>query len=203
MLNSIRKATLELGIIIVTRNSHSKTLFALRSCLAFIAVSFFLMQPGIAQEKLDQLLVYGDGFIFSIKEPPGWRGDTENAEKFSANVVLHEAGKPQNSFTGLIRVSLNDKTDENIAEDMAADMREYRDQYPKVQFRELAVNHPNYKSLSKVFYQAGEFYEYVAYVNPGPKRKFLFSVSMKTGKTEANEKELAAYKSAIQSLTLF
>ncbi len=161
------------------------------------------MQPGIAQEKLDQLLVYGDGFIFSVKEPLGWRGDTENAEKFSANVVLHEAGKPKNSYTGLIRVSLNDKTDENIAEDMAADMREYRKQDPKVQFRELAINHPSYNSLAKVFYQSGEFYEYVAYVNPGPKRKFLFSVSMNTGKTEANEKELAAYKSTIQSLTLF
>lgn len=161
-----------------------------------------MIQSGIAQQKLDQLLVYGDGFLFSVKEPVGWSGDTENAEKFSANVVLHEAGKPRSSYSGLIRVSLNEKTDENIAADMAADMRQYREQSPKVQFQDISVNHPGYKSLAKVFYEPGEFYEYVAYINPGPKSKFIFSISMNTGKTEANEKELAAFKSALQSLTL-
>ena len=164
--------------------------------------SLLLIQPGITQQKLDQLLVYGDDFLFGVKEPAGWRGDTENAEKFSANVVLHEAEKSLNSYTGLIRISLNEKTDENIAADIAADMSEYKERYPKVRFADLATNHPSYKSVAKVFYEPGEFYEYVAYINPGPKSKFLFSVSMNTGKTEASERELAAFKSALQSLTL-
>ncbi|HWZ96782.1 MAG TPA: hypothetical protein VN025_03405 [Candidatus Dormibacteraeota bacterium] len=172
------------------------------SFLTLVIVLFGLIPSSNGQQKLDQLLVHGDGFLFSLKEPEGWSGDTENAEKFSANVVLHENGKPKNDYAGLIRISLNEKTDENIAEDMAADMREYSGRYPKVQFKDLAINHPGYKSLAKVFYESGEFYEYVAYVNPGPKSKFLFSISMNTGKTEASEKELAAFKSALQSLTL-
>ena len=187
----------------MSRTIRLKTLSALRHCLALITASLLLIQPGIAQHKLDQLLVHGDGFLFSVKEPVGWNGDTENAEKFNANVVLHEMGKPENSYSGLIRVLLSEKTDENIAEDMAEDMREYRERFPKVQFGNLAITRPDYKVLARVFYQPGESYEYVAYVNPGPKSKFLFSISMNTGKTEASEKELAAFKSALQSLTLF
>jgi len=56
--------------------------------------------------------------------------------------------------------------------------------------------------LGKVFYIPGKFYEYVAYVNPGPKKPVLFSVSMNTQKLEASAKELEAYKSAVQSVTL-
>ncbi len=56
--------------------------------------------------------------------------------------------------------------------------------------------------LGKRFYIPGQFYEYVTYVNPGPKKPVLLSVSMNTQKLEASEKELEAYKSAVQSLTL-
>jgi len=187
----------------VTRISCFKRLFAARRRITLTFACLFLIDPIIAQQKLGQLLVYGDGFRFSVKEPAGWSGDTENAVKFNANVVLHEAGRPQNSPTGLIRVSLNEKTDENIAEDMAADMHEYVEQNPKVRFKDLAIKHPSYKSLAKAFYESGEFYEYVAYVNPGPKSKFLFSISMNTGKAEASEKELTAFKSTLESLTLY
>jgi len=177
--------------------------FVLPRCFAFVVGCLFLIQSVAPQPKLDQLLVHGDGFVFSVKEPVGWNGDTTNAEKFNANVVLHEAGMPENSYTGLIRVLLSEKTDENIAEDIAADTRQYRERYPKMQFKDFAINHPGYKSLAKVFYESGKFYEYVAYVNPGPKSKFLFSVSMNTGKTEAGEKELVAFRFTLRSLTLF
>lgn len=173
----------------------------LRFCF-FVIIFLCFIEAGTTQQKLGELLVYGDDFLFSVQEPAGWTGDTENAAKFEANVVLHEAGEPRNSYKGLIRVSLNDKTDENVSADMAADMREYKTRYPKVQFKNLSINHPNYKCLSEVFYVPGDFYEYVAYVNPDPKRKIMFSASMNTGKTEATAKELAAYESAIKSLTL-
>src|SRR5580700_849165 len=49
-----------------------------------------------------------------------------------SNVVLHEATQPTESLAGLIRVRLNDKTDENISADMEADIRTYRARYPKI-----------------------------------------------------------------------
>jgi hypothetical protein len=124
-------------------------------------VGFTLSFSSFAQQKLDQLLVYGDNFLFSVKEPAGWKGDTVSAEKFQSNVVLHEATQPADSLVGLIRVRLNDKTDENISEDMEADIRSYTAQYPKIQFKDIAIKNPAYPTVAKVFYVPGQFYEYV------------------------------------------
>lgn len=38
------------------------------------------------EKKLDALLVYGEGFVFSVKEPAGWVGDIEDAKQYSANI---------------------------------------------------------------------------------------------------------------------
>jgi hypothetical protein len=161
-----------------------------------------LTQLSLGQQKRDQLLVYGDNFMFGVKEPPGWIGDTTTAEGFEANVVLHESGQPRDSWSGLIRIRVNPKTNENTSADMAKDMHDYKAQFPNVQFKDLAITNSSYKCIAKVFYSPGESYEYVAYVNPGPKRSILFSVSMNTEKSEASAKELEAYKLAVRSLTL-
>lgn len=160
------------------------------------------LSAGPTQKKLDELLVYGAGFIFSVKEPFGWAGDTETAAQFDANLLLHETNKPRESTSRLIRIRVNDKVDENTNADMEADMRDYRTQYPKVRFKDLPTKTARYLCLARVFYVPGEFYEYVAYINPGPKKPILLSVSMNTGKSEASAAELAAYESVLQSLTL-
>jgi hypothetical protein len=175
--------------------------------IAILFWVYFVVLAGVtqrsnAQQKLDQLLVYGDDFIFSVKEPSGWNGDTTNAGKFQSNVVLHETGQPPESFSGLIRIRVNDKVDENTSADMAEDMRSYRARYPKVRFKDLSVGNPQYRCLAKVFYVPGEFYEYVTYVNPGPKKPVLFSISMSSEKSEASVRELEAYGSAVKSLML-
>lgn len=181
--------------------STARSSIARRFWAYFIALSW-MIQPSFAQQKPDQLLVYGDDFIFSVKEPPGWNGDTTNAGKFQSNVILHEAGQPPESVSGLIRIRVNTKVDENTSADLEEDMRGYRAQYPKVQFKDLPVKNPQYLCLGRVFYVPGEFYEYVAYVNPGPTKSVLFSVSMNSQKSGAGTKELEAYRSAVQSLKL-
>jgi hypothetical protein len=176
-------------------------LIAKRFC-AYLVASCCVVEVSLAQQKLDQLLVYGENFMFGVKEPPGWKGDTTNAEKFQSNVVLHESGLPLETTSGLIRIRLNEKVDENTREDLKTDLRGYQAQYPRVQFKDIPAKHPNYLCLAKVFYVPGKFYEYVAYVNPGPQKAVLFSVSMNTQKSEASAKELEAFELAIRSLTL-
>jgi len=169
---------------------------------ACLLVSCLLTQRGIAQQKLDELLVHGDNFAFSVKEPAGWKGDTKGAAEFQSNLVLREIGQTSNEVSGMIRIRVNGKKDENTQADIEEDIRAYRAQYPKVQFKDLSVASPRYRCLAKVFYVPGLFYEYVAYVNPGPGKPLLFSVAMNTQKVEATAKELGAYKSAVESLTL-
>lgn len=153
-----------------------------------------------AQPKLDSLLVYGQGFAFSVKEPDGWIGDTEHAGMYQANALFYPKAQDWNDTDGLIRVRIGDKSDENVEEDLAADMNGYRQQHPNIQFRELAVTHPKYRVYPKVFLVPNEFYEYVAYVNPSPKSKYLFSVAMNKRKREATKNELDALGKVIASL---
>jgi hypothetical protein len=169
------------------------------ACLLFLS---WVVQPSFTQQKLDQLLVYGNNVMFGVKEPAGWAGDTANAASFEASVVLHESGQPSDSWFGLILIRVSSKVDENTSADMAEDIRRYKAQFPGVQFKDLSVANPRYLCLAKVFYIPEKSYEYVAYVNPGPTKPILFLVSMNTQKSEASPKELEAFKSAIQSLTL-
>jgi hypothetical protein len=167
-------------------------------CIIMLNLSF----SSFAQQKLDQLLVYGNNFLFSVKEPVGWKGDTASAEKFQSNIILHETAQAADSLTGLIRVRLNEKTDENISADMQADIRSYKAQYPKIQFKDITVKNAAYPAVTKVFYVRGQFYEYVTYMNPGQGKPFIFSVSMNIQKSEATAKELDAYESTLASLKL-
>ena len=102
----------------------------------------------------------------------------------------------------MIRIRVDDKIDERVDKDLAADMNDYRNQFPNIQFKDIAVSHPRYRIYSKVFYVENNFYEYVAYINPGPQSALMFSVAMNTQKTEATQSELATLQKVITSLQM-
>jgi hypothetical protein len=152
----------------------------------------------------DTLLVFGEGFLFSMKEPEGWHCICdEEASKYQVNAIIFPSSSQSRVDHVAIRVRVNEKTDENTIEDLKADMQDYKKNYPKVQFADLAVAHPEYKTYAKLFQFPGDFYDYVAYVNPGPQARFTLSVSMTKQKTPATAAELAAYAKVVQSLHVF
>jgi hypothetical protein len=89
---------------------------AKRFC-AYLLALCCVVDSSLAQKKLDQLLVCGESFTFGAGELPGWNGDIINAEKFQSNVVPHESGQPLDSISGLTRIRLNEKVDENTRAD--------------------------------------------------------------------------------------
>jgi hypothetical protein len=157
---------------------------------------------GAAEEKRTPgpLVVYGDDFMFAIKEPEGWTADIENAPKLSAGVVLYRTAETFEKHGVLIAIRVAKKVDEKTADDLAHDMGEFRNLYPDVQFKDLKAPHPSYKSHAKVFAIPKSRYDYVAYLNPGPVTTYLFSVTMYTGKKPAGKSELKIYKDVIKSL---
>jgi hypothetical protein len=168
---------------------------------AIIIPCLFLFSPLIQQtEKTDRLMVYGDGFIFGVKEPQGWHGDIDSAASYSANIVFTGPGFDSTSPFDIIRVCVNSKVDENTAADLEYDMKQYSDQYADIKFDSLHVDHPKYKCFSKIFFVENDFYEYVTYLNPGKRFRYTLSVSMSTKDTSATEQELSAYRTVISSL---
>jgi hypothetical protein len=85
---------------------------------------------------------------------------------------------------------------------MAMDVNDYKKRYPSTKFADLNINHPDYKTSAKLFYTETEFYEYVAYLNPGPQYKFMFPVAMSKEKQAATKEELAAFNHVLSSLKL-
>jgi hypothetical protein len=144
--------------------------------------------------------VYGDGFMFGVKEPDGWQGDTERAGSLRVNILFYPRGPIPSNLDGVIRIRVNKKTDENIAEDLAADMNGYRKKFSAVRFEDFAVSHPQYTCYPKQFFVEGDFHEYVVYVNPGPGFWYMFSAAMGTGKNPASDAQLDAFRTVTASL---
>ena len=174
----------------------------MKQYLLFLALFGILSMPAGAAEvkKAQPLVVYGDDFMFVIQEPVGWTADMENAAKLSAGVVLVREGETFEKHGVLIAVRVAKKVDENTQEDLSHDMREFRKLYPDVEFRDVQVKHPAYASLAKLFAIPKSRYEYVTYLNPGAGMPFLVSVTMTTGKKEADTKDLKVYREVVGSL---
>jgi hypothetical protein len=154
-------------------------------------------------EKLDNILVWGEGFMFRVKEPPGWKADCSNAANIHANILFYKQEESFETATTLIYLLVSDKTDENVEKDLEWDMEQYRKRYPNIQFKDIPVSHPEYETYSKLFYVKGTFYEYVTYINPGESNPHKISAAMNVQREEASEEELAAYQEVIETLILF
>ena len=150
-------------------------------------------------KKMDGLLVYGKGFMFSAKEPDGWHGDTEKiAQYYNSNLIFLPEDKTSRAAHVNIRIRVNRKETADPSEDMQTDMQGYRKQYPKVRFSDLAVSHPKYKISAKLFYIENDFYEYVAYIDPGAGVNMNFSVAMSKDSTPATPDELKTYQAVLE-----
>jgi hypothetical protein len=175
---------------------------ASRLACGALAIALLAGGAGKAQQtpKLNNLIVYGDGFAFGVKEPDGWLGDTDKiASKYQVNVVfLPPKESVKNDVT--IRVRINDKVDENTIEDLNYDMQGYKKEFPAAQFSDLSLAHAEYKTFAKTVFVPNQFYEYVAYLNPGPGHPFTFSVAMSKKQEPATEAELNAFGAVLKSL---
>jgi hypothetical protein len=165
--------------------------------LAIIVAAFVCSSSALA---VDTLTVHGNDFAFSVSEPAGWHGDTSSAARYHVNIVFYPSAKESRKADITIRVRVNSKVDEDIAGDLRADMDGYKTQYPQVQFADLPVKNASYPVWAKLFFVPQSFYEYVAYLNPGPSKPITLSAAMSVRGRRATESELAAYGTIVESL---
>jgi hypothetical protein len=152
-------------------------------------------------KKMNGLIVYGDGFFFTVKEPDGWNSDIDKvARYYYSNIIFIPENKLSRSAHVNIRIRVNHKETADPSEDMQTDMDGYKKQNPKVKFSDLAVTHPKYKICAKLFYIENDSYEYVVYVDPGPGVKMNFSVSMSKDSMPATPDEMKAFQNILESL---
>ncbi|MDB5281412.1 MAG: hypothetical protein JWO06_487 [Bacteroidota bacterium] len=173
--------------------------------LAFLLVAFATFK-GIAQTsdsvKMGSLMVYGDGFAFGVKEPDGWTGDIDLAKEYFANIVFYKSKADIKNGGALIQVYHFNKEDEDTEKDLAYDIKQYKDKYKNLKQEKFLVSHISYKCFAKLVFVEEEFYQYLVYVNPGPKYKGGASFAMNISKRPATEEELKAFKQIISSFIM-
>jgi hypothetical protein len=189
-----------------TRSSPSALRSPLMRCplgrlkLLLVLGAILLVAP-LAADGDGGMMVYGSDWGLLISEPAGWHGDTEEvAKKYRVSVVFLPQAAESRKADVTIRVRVGKKTDDNIAGDLTADMDGYKKEYPKVEFSELSDIDSRYPVVAKMFFVRGEFYEYVAYLNPGKEYPHILSVALSKAKEAATPSEMAAYQKVIQSL---
>jgi hypothetical protein len=135
----------------------------IRNLIVFAASLLILNSFSHAQQKMDRLIVYGNDFMFGVREPEGWQGDNERPSSFQMNILIYprEHRPPDRvpDLDGVIRFGVNKKVDENTKQDLAADMAGYRKRFPKVQFTDIEVSHPankRYWYMFSVAYASGK-----------------------------------------------
>ena len=159
------------------------------------------MSIAVGEPKRHVLDVYGEGYAFAVKEPPGWFADTTIAREFGATVIFYPVARdPHLLDTPVIRILAAKKISEDTGADLKHDLDYYRSRYHNVEFRDSAVTHPRYRAYAKLFCVPGKFCEYVTYLNPSPASSLLLSVALHRPKHPATSIELAAYKQVVASL---
>jgi hypothetical protein len=154
-----------------------------------------------ADADMHGLIIYGENFAFLASEPDNWDTDTgQVAREYSVNAIFFPRAQASRTLHVTIRVRLNRKTTEDPNADMNSDMTQYKKEYPSTRFADLNLKHPDYRISTKLFYTEKEFYEYVAYLNPGPQFKFIFSVVLSKERVPAANDELDAFAHVLQSL---
>ena len=152
--------------------------------------------------KWKNLIVYGNGFAFGVKEPEGWTGDTENAEEFHSNIIFYKSKSDLDNGGALVQVYSFNKLDEKTEQDLEYDIQTYVLQYPDLKQENFEVSHKDFKCYSKMMFVENKFYQYTVYVNPGVKFTSGSSVAMNISNRRANEDELQAFRGIIASLMM-
>jgi hypothetical protein len=116
------------------------------------------------------------------------------------NLVLTKVRKDALAGRPTMRVLVAVKMDESTEEDLKFDMETYRKKHPAVQFKDIVVRHPEYRTFPKLFSVEGSFSEYVTYLNPGRKYPYIITASLTVQGAAATDEDLKAYADLVASI---
>lgn len=150
------------------------------------------------------LLVYGDGFKYSIEVPEGWRADTAVSSDLYVNVAIYEAGKEEDPVYGrtVIQIYTFKKENESLKEDLKIDLNNLMEENKNLELEEFIVNSGDFKCFSKLAFVKDKLYQYLIYLDPGKKFPSAVSVTMNTGKKRASDSEFKALRKIASSLKM-
>jgi len=168
-------------------------LLGIRVCLILLLANAVL---AASPKDMDQVIVYGDDWAFSIKEPRGWYVDIKSGRQDGLNAVILPKGTAYGKADNWINIVVQSKAGEDLSEDLNADMSSYSQRFPGLKFSDYKPKTASYPSLGKVYAHPSGIREYLVYLNPDKNSKvFVLFTLIVPGK------EIGNYLSTYEDLT--
>jgi hypothetical protein len=178
------------------------TILALWSLAGAAAAEVGPRAAARAPERQPLVVHLREGVSLAAAEPDGWRGDADAARHHGVHLIFFPQAPAARTARATIRVRVNPKSDEDTSGDLAAELDGYRGIYPELLAAELSAHHGTYDTVAAVLFRPGLFYEYIAYLNPGPRVPWSVTVALSKPRVPATSSELAAFEAVVRSIAV-
>src|ERR1051326_37756 len=105
------------------------------------------------KDTADNIIIYGDSFLFSIHEPTGWNGDAESAKNFNANIIFYKSKADFQKGGTFIQILTYKKQDEQVEKDLDYEVSTIKEKNHDLKQKDIdADNDKLYPDYSKLIY---------------------------------------------------
>jgi len=129
-------------------------------------ILLFFLVVTVGSSQMDQLLIYGNGWMFNVKEPKGWRCYTEDAYRYHMNAYFCLGKKNINNSPATMNIEVLRKGGKTLQERLAIDMEDYKKQSKSLEFLDFLVDGIKYESISKIYIINDKTTDYVCFLDP-------------------------------------
>jgi hypothetical protein len=144
------------------------------------------------------LIIFGKGFMFSVSEPEGWRGHTDDAYRHRMNAYFCLGKKKINKSPAIMHITVLEKGGETVQQSLAFDIANYKKKSKKLEFLESPIDALAYEFAAKNFLIEDKTIDYVCFVDPD-KNSPLYLVFVLHGPKEESPKYEKDFLSLVKS----
>jgi hypothetical protein len=158
----------------------------------------FLALLTVSAKDMGGMIIYGDGFSFTLSEPKLWEGNTQDAAKYEVNVYFVQKGYNFGNTPCLMYARVMDKGDYSVKQNLEYDMEQFKSKDKKIKFYDFDVGKLTYDYASKMYEMSNGTNDYCVYIDPGKEVK-VYLIFVLTGKKEIVKQEKKTFISLLKS----
>jgi hypothetical protein len=153
----------------------------------------------VGSSQMDQLLIYGDGWAFNVKEPTGWRCHTEDAYRYRMNAYFCLGKKNIKKSPAIMHISVHSKGGDSIQQSISFDIEDYQKHSKTLDLQEFLIEGSDHELVSKKYVIDNKTADYVCFLDPG-KDSPLYLVFVLHGPKGESAKYETDFVSLVNSL---
>lgn len=161
-----------------------------------LAVTFIGVMAGMAQK--DALIIFGQGFMFSVVEPKGWRCHTDDAFRYKMNAYFCLGSKSIKRSPAIMHIAIYDKEGDTIQQSLAFDRENYRKHSKSIEFLDFPIDELAFEFAAQTFVIDDKTIDYVCFLDPD-KDSPLYVVFVLHGPKQESPKHVEAFRSLIKT----